>query len=226
VEAGRSDPGCNEESETMKRMMSGVAILAMALTVSPVAAQAQRRGAMGTRMGRGGPPENAGAPGIEGVMRMRDRLELTEAQIQQLEQIRQEAVERRNAHRSQMDELRSRVMAGQADAAELREQIEANRANSEEIRQAERERVEAILNEGQRNQLQQMRDRAQAFRMGRRSALRGEGRGMGGARPGMRPGMRGGRGFRPGAGMGPGRGFRGVPPDTSGVAPRPSGSLS
>lgn len=212
----------------MKRMMSGVAILAMALTVAPVGAQAPRRGAMGPGMGRGGPPADAGAPGVEGIMRMRDRLELTETQVQQLEQIRREAVERRNAHRSQMDELRSRVRAGEADAAELQEQMEAHRAMSQEMRQAQRERVDAILTEDQRSQLQQMRDRAQAFMMGRRSALRGGRQGMDGRRPGMRPGMRGDRGMRgfwPGAGMGRGRGFRGVPPDTSGVGPRPSGSV-
>jgi len=212
----------------MKRMMSGVAVLSMALVVAPVATQAQRRGAMEPRMGRGGPPADVAAPGIEGIMRMRDRLELTDAQVQQLDQIRQEAVERRNAHRSQMEELRSRVMAGEADAAELREQREARRDASEEMRQAQRERVDAILTEGQRDQLQQIRDRAQGFMMGRRSAMRGGRQGMG-ARPGRRPGMRGGRGmqgFGPGPRMVPARGFRGTPPDTSGVVPRPSGPVS
>lgn len=208
----------------MKRMTSGVAILAMALAVAPVAAQGQRRGAMGPGMGPGGPPAEAG-PGVEGILRMRDRLELTEAQIQQLDQIRQEAVARRNAHRSQMEELRSRAMAGESDAAELREQMQAQREGAEGIRQAERERVEAILTEAQRDELQQIRDRAQAFMMGRRSAMRGGRPAMRGPRPGMRGG-RGSRGPRFDRGMGPRRGFGGTPPDTSRAVPRPSGTAT
>ncbi len=213
----------------MKRMTSGVAILAMALAVAPGAAQGQRRGAMGPGMGRGGPPAQMG-PGVESILRMRDRLELTEAQIQQLDQIRQEAVARRNAHRSQMEELRSRVMAGEGEEAEFRAQMQAQREGAEGIRQAERERVEEILTEAQRDELQQIRDRAQAFMMGRRSAMRGGRQGMRGGRGGMGfgPGMRGGRNMGPrfGPGMAPGRGFRGAPPDTSRAVPRPSGTAT
>ncbi|HSM62156.1 MAG TPA: Spy/CpxP family protein refolding chaperone [Longimicrobiales bacterium] len=193
-----------------------VAILAAMLAVAPLPMQAQRRGGMdGPRMA--GPR----GQGIEGIMGMRERLELTDQQVEQLDALRQEAVQRRTAHRAQMEELRSQVRAGQLDRDAVREQMEARREASEAMRTQQQERIDAILNDAQRQQLEQVRAEARAFRMGRQSALRGgrpgmrSGRGMG--MRGFERGMRG-RGWGDGYGRGGmGRGPQAPPPPDTGT---------
>ncbi|MDH5588426.1 MAG: hypothetical protein OEZ65_09215 [Gemmatimonadota bacterium] len=148
-------------------------------------------------------------PGVEMILRMRERLELNEDQIVQLNRIREAAVARRAAHQAEMAELRSRVMAGEADREVLREAMEARREAARAVREDQRREIEAVLNEAQREKLTEMRERMQdrmrggAERPGRGHALRGPrgGREMAGG-----PGA--GRRTR-GLGSGPGGGWRG-----------------
>jgi Spy/CpxP family protein refolding chaperone len=111
----------------------------------------------------------AGAPGVEGVLRMRDRLKLTDDQIARFDALRGERVRERTAVSSEMAELRSQLRAGTLDRAEARERMrevaDARRASAAEAR-AE---VESLLTEDQRATLQSQR---RAFEAGRRSAMR------------------------------------------------------
>lgn len=198
----------------MRRLTGGLALVATVMMLAPLSADAQR----GPRGQRGFGPGIRGQ-GVEVIMRLRERLELSENQIQQLDQIRQEAVQRRNAHQGEMEELRSRVRAGQMEAAEVRELARQRQEAAQAIREAERERVEAILTEDQKASLETLRGQARAFQRGRRSAMGGRGfrgadvgawrRGPGMPRRGFRPGMRGRGGMfgpemlEPEAGAGP-----------------------
>ncbi|HKJ02036.1 MAG TPA: hypothetical protein VJ997_06260, partial [Longimicrobiales bacterium] len=140
------------------------------------------------------------------ILRQRATLELTDNQVKQLDQIRQEAVQRRSAHQAEMAELRSKVLAGELKAEDVRAQAEARRTAAEAIRTAQRERVDAVLNDAQKQKIQEFQNQARAFRMGRMSAQRGNRQGMRGNRQGMRggrPGMQGQRGFQRGM-RGPG----------------------
>lgn len=145
-------------------------------------------------------PSRMRGPSPEMVMSLRDRLELTEDQLQALEELRAERVAERNARRAEMEEMRSRFRAGQIDRDELRTFMESRRAQASEIEER-RARLEAVLDEDQLRTLNDLRVRRAEIR-GRRGAMR---RGRPGMRPG-RPGMR--RGGRPGLRRG-GR-FRGA----------------
>jgi Spy/CpxP family protein refolding chaperone len=198
----------------MKRTMGGAALLAAVLAIAPTQAQAQM-GQRGQRAAAAGP---RGA-GVEMILRQKERLELTDAQVKQLDQIRQDAVQRRVAHQAEMAELQSRVRAGQLEAPALRERMQARRDSAARIQEQQRERVEAVLNDAQKQKLEQWAGQARAFQMGRRSMMRG-GRGVGpGAWGGPAlhggPGAWGGfmglqRGFRRG-GIVPGLGMQGMP---------------
>lgn len=154
---------------------TGVAALAAALAVLapwPVDGQmglrGQRDAVLGPRW-----------PGVEMILRQREALELTEAQVGSLEALRQEAVRERSAHAAEMAELLSRARAGQVEREALREELRARRQAAVEAERQLRERVEAVLTEAQRERLQtrgeQARREARAFRMGRESVLRGRG---------------------------------------------------
>lgn len=191
----------------MKRMTSGAAVLAAMMAVAPLHLQAQR----GPRMG-GEPAAGPRGAGVEMILRQREQLQLTEGQVQQLDQIREEAVQRRTAHQAEMAELRSKVMAGEMKPEELRQSMQARRDAATEVATQQREKVEAVLTDAQKQKIEEWRSQARAFRMGRMSAMRGGRPGMMGRRGfrGGYPGM-GGRGFAPGMrqGWGPdGMGFR------------------
>lgn len=215
----------------MKRTMGGAALLAAMVALAPLQVDAQvgPRGQRGMMPGPGGqagmmpgPGEQQGMmagprrAGVEMILRQRERLELSEDQVRQLDQIRQEAVARRTAHQAEMAELASKVRAGQMEASALREQMQARRDAATEIQTQQRDRVEALLTDAQKEKLQEWGGRARAFQMGRTSAMRGfAGRApqpgfRGGFAPAMRqrfaPGAQGMRGFRRGMGMGPGFG--------------------
>ena len=213
----------------MKGMMGGAALLAAMMALTPPTAEAQR-GARGQRemmMRRG-------QPGIEHIMRLRERLELSEDQIARLDVIRAEVVQHRAGHQAQMAELRSQVMAGELEAAAAREQAEIRREQGEAFAEDVRSRVEAILSDAQREELEDVVGRARAFRQGRASALR-DGRrsfrsGRGAMRGGQRAFRRGGRGGAgwgqrgmrrggPGGGFGPELGFEFIPEDDFGFEP-------
>ena len=198
----------------MKRTMSRAAILAAVLALAPLHIAAQQ----GPRAQRGQAAGPRGA-GVEMILRQRETLELADDQIKQLDQIRQEAVQRRSAHQAEMAELRSKVLAGELTVADVRAQAAARRTAAQAIQAAQRERVEAVLNDAQKQKIQEWQGRARAFQMGRMSAMRGQrgfqrpgawNRGMRGLGPqgGMppMPRMRGMRGPGMGPGMAPGMG--------------------
>jgi Spy/CpxP family protein refolding chaperone len=93
--------------------------------------------------------------GVERVMRLRDELKLSEAQIGQLEEIRKQQVQRAQ----ELMDLRSRAAAGQIDEEAARAQIEERvmRKQAEELRS----RVDNILTQEQRDLL---RERGPRFR--------------------------------------------------------------
>ena len=178
----------------MKRMAKSVALLAALTMLAPLQMEGQQRG----QRGRRGPADAMRAQGVEAIMRLREQLELNEGQIQQLDQIRQEAVQRRAAHQAEMEELHSQARAGQMEREALREAVEARQEVAEAIREQQRERIDAILSDAQREELEGMRGRARAFERGRRSAMRRGGSGAWGGQA-----FRGQRGFRGPGGFGP-----------------------
>lgn len=150
------------------------------------------------------------AQNVESVLRARERLELTEQQVQQLDQIRRAAVQERAAEMARMSELRSQLEAGQIRRSELmaamEDQQDARRARAEERRAS----LQSILTDEQRASLEEMRRRAPRGRPGvgsrgdaRRGPRMGPAQGRG---PGFRsgpPGGRAGPGGPPGRGPGP-----------------------
>jgi len=155
--------------------------------------------------------------GVEGIMRMRDRLKLTDDQFQRLDAVRSEVVQRRIQHQARAEELRSRVMAGEATRGTLVDSMTAWRKAGAEIRQQDRQRVESILSDAQKDTLQTLMQRRRAFAAGRASAFRGMRQhmrmGRDGFRSGRSPGFRGARGWGDRGGMMRGRmGGRGFGP--------------
>jgi Spy/CpxP family protein refolding chaperone len=189
----------------MKTMMGGAAILAMMLSVGVADLAAQQnqnqrpRADMADRMTRGG-----GAPGVEGILRMRERLELTDEQVNRLDALRSERVEQRTLAAHEMNELRSQLRAGTIERTEAMERMRTAREARAGQAEQDRAAVEALLSDNQRATLEQLQARRRAFEAGRRSALRGQARGMRGGgevrgprRGGSpqwqgRPGVRGG----------------------------------
>jgi len=141
------------------------------------------------------------AQSVEAIMRARERLELTEQQIAQLDAIRQEAVAQRSAEMARIAELRSQLEAGQIRRSDLmaamEDQQDARQGRAEERRAS----IESVLTEAQRESLDTMRRRVDrqrpgAGRAGPRARRGGPGRGIG---PG--PGAEPGRGPGPGVGL-------------------------
>jgi hypothetical protein len=124
------------------------------------------------------------AQGVEAIMRARETLALTEDQISRLDAIRREVVAQRSAEQAEIAELRSQLSAGQIRQSELmaaqEERADAAQGRAEDVRT----RVDAVLTEEQRAQVEQLRVRGQR---------------VGARRPGFAPGGRGG----PGGGFGP-----------------------
>lgn len=137
---------------------------------------------------------------VESLMRARDRLELTDEQLAQLDAIRTEVLERRLAVAAEWAHLRSRMAAGEMERGGIREALEAAREARTQARpNAERmERVMAILSDEQREQLDGWRRRMRAEAMAPRGQRGGRGGGAWRSPSGRegRWGARGGRGMR------------------------------
>ncbi len=199
----------------MKRIVGAVVTLSALIAVSAVDISSQEdvsdRGRNSFRRG----------PGIEAVMSMRERLELTEDQVLALDEIRGEIVARRASAAAEMAEMRSRLQAGQIRQSEMMAFLEARRDEAGEVSVDARSRVERVLTEAQLESLQQLRIRtARRGGVTRRQQMRQGGRDM--ARRGRLRGPRDransgppGRGFNrggqwwEGAPRGRARGFRG-----------------
>ena len=215
----------------MKKTMGGSLALTalLALLSVPVAAQEDDQERRGIRRGAD----------IESIMSIRERLELTEDQLQQLDALRAEEVERRGANLAAVAEMRSQLRAGQIRRSEMMAFMEDRRDARQDVSEATRSRVDEILLPEQRESLDQYRAERRAFARGRQAGRReagmrggrgGDGeralqRGSRGAR-GFERGPRSERGFRRGpggpggagdAGTGGGLGGFGSAPATSGV---------
>lgn len=141
-------------------------------------------------------------PGPEMILRLREQLNLTEAQVNRLEALRQESVTRQRERTAEMLDLRSRVQAGQVTREQLQERMRARAEAAPAEGQAPGERVRAVLTDQQRLQLAEL----QVQQLRRQVQMQGRGR------PGLRGGV--GREMRPGQrGMGPGS--RMAPPGRS-----------
>jgi hypothetical protein len=150
----------------------------------PERRQAMQR-QMQTRMQAGPAPEL--------VLRLREELNLTEAQINRLEALRQEGVTAQRDRIAERLDLQSQLQAGRITREQVQERMRARAEAAQATPQPIGERVRAVLNDQQRLrlaelQVQQMQ-RQLAMQRGGRQALRGSpGRGVG---PGQRPMMRG-----------------------------------
>jgi Spy/CpxP family protein refolding chaperone len=187
----------------MKNQMGGglalVALLALGSTA--LSAQEDRPERLGSR----------GGPDVEAIMSLRERLELTDQQIEQLDALRAEQVAQRGVRRAEVDEMRSRLRAGQIRRSEMMAFMEERRDAWRTGADDHRNRVDGILGPEQRESLEQLRTERRAFERGRRAGRREAEAGVGGPRGFDRAferGSRGGAGFergmRRGARRGPG----------------------
>lgn len=199
----------------MKRIVGAVITLSALVAVSAVDISSQEdvsdRGQNRFRRG----------PGVEAVMSMRERLELTEDQLLALDEIRRDLVVRRATAAAEMAEMRSRLRAGQIRPSEMMAFMEDRRDEASEVDGDDRSRVDGVLTESQLESLQQLRIRTarrngvtrrqQMTRGGRGMARRGRLRGQrdrANRGPAARGFNRGGRGWED-APRGEARGFRG-----------------
>lgn len=177
----------------MYRKTSGILVVAVSMIVGANPMEAQAPGAEAERAPRmleraGGAMR--GGPSIELIMRMRERLELTDDQIAALDALRRESVARRSAEAAEMAEMRSRLQAGQIRQSEMMAFTEERRDANRDRAAARREQVESVLDAEQIEALEQLQMRARAFQRGRAS-MRGDRSGRPGVAPrGNRPGVR------------------------------------
>lgn len=162
---------------------SWMALGLLALAAAPLAAQRPF-----------GPPGGFEIAGVEQALRLRTALELTDAQVTSLDQLRRESLARHKDRVTRVMDLRSDLRAGEITSGQLRDALEEGREAMEEAAEQTRTRLEEILTE---EQMDELRD------------SRGPGWGEG------RPGLRGHRGLRGRGGppMGPRfrRGWEGLP---------------
>lgn len=164
----------------MKTTMGGAVMLVMMLAVPAADLAAQQSRAPGPRaradrMDR--QAGRAGATGVEAVLRMRDRLELTGDQVARLDALRSERVERRAQEAAEVSELRSRLLAGTIDRSEATERMTALREARAGCAGQDRQALESLLDESQRATLDQLRAERRAFEAGRRIGMREQARG-------------------------------------------------
>ncbi|MDE0731096.1 MAG: Spy/CpxP family protein refolding chaperone [Longimicrobiales bacterium] len=210
----------------MNKKTLGILVLAMLLGVGALELNAQQnRGMRGGAHLRQGNAREFSGPGVfsksgfnrappsgpEQIMRMRDRLQLTDEQINQLDDIRRENVQRRTTAMAEMAELRSQVTAGQINRSDLTSSLQARRVEGQAMAKPG-ELVMSILTDQQREILGEAKMRSLRARSGKTRGMRGRGspagfRGPKGGRSG-RPSMRGGRGAPRGP-RGPGTDQRG-----------------
>ena len=196
----------------MNKKTLGTLVLAMLLGISALELNAQqnrrRRGPPNLRQGNaqqfrgpgvfGKPSFNRTPPsGPEQIMRMRDRLQLTDEQINQLDDIRRENIQRRTTTMAELAELRAQVTAGQINRSDVISRLKARREEGQAMAKPG-ELVMSILTDQQREILGEAKMRSPRARSGKTRGMRGRGspagfRGPKGGRSG-RPGMRGGRG--------------------------------
>ena len=215
------------KAHNMNKKTLGILVLGMLLGAGALELNAQqfrgRRGPPNLRQGnaqqfRG--PGVFGKPGFnrtplsgpEQIIQMRERLQLTDEQINQLDDIRRENVQRRTTAMAEMAELRSQATAGLINRSDVMSRLKARGEEGQAVVKPA-ELVMSILTDQQRDILREAKMRSLRARSGKTRGMRGRGspagfRGPKGGRSG-RPGMRGGRGGPRGP-RGPGTDQRGL----------------
>jgi Spy/CpxP family protein refolding chaperone len=135
--------------------MRNAALTALLIAVAAPASAQQREG---KEFGR------RGFSGVESVLRARESLKLTAAQVSQLEALRKEIVAQRQNQAREMIDLQSRIAAGQIDREEARKQMQSRRESMRNAMEQRRDRLEKILTAEQRDQLQRSQLRANRMR--------------------------------------------------------------
>lgn len=145
-------------------------VLALSLAVL-IAATSEAQ--PGPRLRQQGP-----ALGAEGLLRMRERLGLTEEQLARLRALRDERLGEQRTRLNQMLELRSKFRSGDLSTEEFRRAQREAMQGVRERQRAAAEQLRGVLTEEQRNRLMEARQdfRRQSFRreMVRREMMRRE----------------------------------------------------
>jgi hypothetical protein len=171
----------------------GIAIL-MAILALPLQAQRQGRTrgpADGAAMGGREDPRDAQA---DFILQLRERLELSEGQVEGIKDAQATDREIRDAVRLETRGLRDRLRDGVITRDEFRVEMEGSRRQSTSGMRTYRESLESILTDDQRSRMRDIR-RQSDRRRGQASRGRGQSSGRG-------QGTRGGRGARQGGGPG------------------------
>lgn len=137
----------------MKENVKQNTFIAVAIAVTavlPLSAANAQRAQRGTRGGMR-------SAGVETLLRIRERLELSDEQIAQLEEIRSTALEQRKARAVESLDLQSRWRAGELDRDERRELMAQRREANREQSAQQREQISAILTDEQRDRIASLR---------------------------------------------------------------------
>jgi Spy/CpxP family protein refolding chaperone len=176
------------KEHNMNKKTLGILVLAMLLGAGALELNAQQFRGPGVF---GKPSFNRTPPsGPEQIMRMRDRLQLTDEQINQLDDVRRENVQRRTATIAEMAELRSQVTAGQINRSDVMSRLKGRREEGQAMAKPG-ELVLSILTDQQREILGEAKMRSPRARSGKTRGMRGRG-----SPAGFR-GPKGGRSGRP-----------------------------
>ena len=168
----------------MKMTMGGFLVLATLFStgMTDVTAQQGRRGPQLRGVeGRQGARQDGG---VESIMSLRARLELTEDQMDQLDAIRRENLRLRTAAMAEMTEVKSQYAAGLIRRSDVMAAMEDREEARRGLAEQQRESLQAILTEGQQESLNSARRQARASRSdGRRGRggqrrFRGDGGGQ------------------------------------------------
>lgn len=99
-------------------------------------------------------PGFVGFGSVEGLLRRKEELKLTDQQVAQIEAIRKDEVARRQAESRELIDLQSRVAAGLVERTEYRDEMEKRGDAQRVAARNVRNRLEQILNDEQLDQIE------------------------------------------------------------------------
>ena len=188
--------------------MRRIGSITILLAILAVPAQAQRRGLM---RGPGGPDEfgnrerSRDLP-ADAILRLRERLSLTEDQVGRIKEAQATDREARDAFRLETRGLRDQLRDEEITREQFREQLEGRRSSVANGMITYRETLEGILSDEQRSQMRNLRheeNRERGVRGGRPAQGRFRDRGRAFRGPRARPGWGNMPRRRGGLGVGP-----------------------
>ena len=188
--------------------MKRIGSMTILLAILAMPAQAQRQGRM---RGAAGPDEFANRQrtreiSADVIIRLRDRLDLSEDQLERIKAAQGADREVRDALRLDARAMRDRLRDDEITRQEFREEMRSRRSAEMDGMRAYRETLEGILTDEQRSQMRRFRRQ-----MNQRQGVRSGRSARPSARPGARDrgqGSRGSRAQRGGRNMRPERGGR------------------